>query len=99
MIPTQMEGNVRPIYDGLTSSTRWLLELPNAGHYTFSNACELLSAYPDCAGDYIPTSEAHSLINQATLQFGARLGWKFLDELPFADPRIVWEDLLSRFQL
>ena len=36
---------------------------------------ELLSAYPDCAGDYIPTSEAHSLINQATLQFPWGAAW------------------------
>ena len=39
------------------------------GHYTFSNACDFITTYPDCGDGYMPTDEAHTLINRLTLAY------------------------------
>jgi len=56
---TPMDEQVRPIYDGISSSPRYLGNLMDGGHFIFSNACELISTNEECGDPYLPASEGH----------------------------------------
>jgi len=66
---TSMQAQVNPIFNGLTAEPRWLGELLGAGHYTFSNACDLVNVFDDCNPPYLDPQQAHPLINQVTVAF------------------------------
>ena len=88
---TAMSWSVEPIYNDMTQSQRMLMEIFDAGHASFSNACELLPTYPGCDSDTLSNEEAHPLINQAVLQYlGSLLGYEFEQALPFEDSRVAW---------
>ena len=66
---TSMEVEVGPIYEGLAVSPRALGELEDAGHYTFSNACDWVTTYDDCSDPYLPGEVAHPIIATVTTAF------------------------------
>lgn len=88
---TAMEWSVRPLYDGVESK-KMLAELPEAGHYTFTNACDILPTYDDCGEGFLPPEEAHIIVNEMTLSFLAKqlgyTGWE--DSLPVESQNLVW---------
>ena len=88
---TAMEWSVRPLYDGVTSK-KMLAELPQAGHYTFTNACDILPAYDDCGAGFLPPEQAHPIINEITVAFLAKqlgyTGWE--NSLPLVSDDLVW---------
>jgi predicted dienelactone hydrolase len=90
---TAMEWSVVPLYDGITSE-KALAEFPNAGHYTFTNACDILPTYDDCGEGFLPPAEAHVLINTITTAFLARIlgytGWE--DALPPVSEEVIWTE-------
>lgn len=88
---TAMEWSVRPLYDGVTSK-KMLAELPQAGHYTFTNACDILPAYDDCGEGFLPPQDAHVIVNEMTVAFLAKqLGYKgWENSLPLSSDDLVW---------
>ena len=88
---TAMEWSVRPLYDGVESK-KILAELPQAGHYTFTNACDILPAYDDCGEGFLPPPDAHVIINEITIAFLAKqLGYKgWENSLPVSSDDLVW---------
>jgi len=91
---TTMTGSVLPIYDGMPTSSRMLGKIQDAGHFSFSDACDLLPSYPDCGGDYLSSDIVQSLVNTSSVAF---LGWLQGDEemsnyLPLEDDLIDWVD-------
>lgn len=89
---TPMAWQVTPIYAGLASLPRFLGEIEDAGHYTFSDACDLAPTFDDCEPPYLPAEEAHPLIDALTAAFlGLVQGdERHLDWLPPADERLTW---------
>lgn len=90
---TPMETAVTPAYEALTgASWRALGEITDAGHYTFSDACDLLPTYADCAPPYLDPAEGHALINTLTVAFlDAQRGEAEAEAwLPPQDDRLVW---------
>ena len=87
-VPTQ----VRPIWEDY-GGPRGLGVLEDAGHYSFSNACELLPSYDDCSPPYTPPAEVHAIVNTVTTAFlDAQRGIEAAREaLPPADSPLVWE--------
>ena len=90
---TPVDPVVRPIYDALTQENKKLAIIEKAGHYTFSNACDIVDAYPDCGEDHIALPEAHQLINTTITAFlENERGRPGLDAyLPIDDSRLIWE--------
>lgn len=89
---TTMSGQVTPIYEGLTVSPRYLGELVDADHYTFSDMCYLLPTSSECVDTQIDPDLAHGLINVAiTAHLDAARGFdQANDWLPTDDPEFVW---------
>lgn len=93
---TPLEGTVRPLYAGLTAPSRALATLPDAGHFTFSDACALLGdgVYEDCAPPFLAPEEAHPIVAAVTLAWldRARGLDRYAAWLPPADEdRLLWE--------
>jgi predicted dienelactone hydrolase len=65
---TTMSGEVTPIYSGLGSENKRLGELIDAGHMTFSNACDLAD-FEDCYPPFIDIEVAYAEINAVTVAF------------------------------
>ena len=65
---TAMAWSVLPLYEGVLAR-KWLVEFPTAGHYSFTNACDIAPIYDDCGEGYLPPPEAHKLINELTAAF------------------------------
>lgn len=91
---TSMEMTVNPIFNKLTSSSRIKGEIIGAGHYSFSNACDLLPTYPDCGEDHLSSSAVHYRINTASVAY---LGWLLGDDrmseyLITEDSYLLWTD-------
>jgi predicted dienelactone hydrolase len=62
---TTMEDQIRPAYEAMSSAEpRYLAEIEQAGHFAFSNACEMLSgmAGDECNEDYVDPDEGHQMI-------------------------------------
>lgn len=72
-LPNEEEGD--PIWEGLVGSQHRRIDLTTAGHFTFSNMCELFgAAVPEVADDgcdenFIPYEEAFPIINAYSLAF------------------------------
>jgi predicted dienelactone hydrolase len=67
-----IEGQLQPTFDDLLSSEpRYMVEIEEAGHYVFSNACQLLSgmAGDECTEDYIDPEQGHEMIRSWTSAF------------------------------
>lgn len=93
MVPTLLLGGtmdesesiaheIQPLYDRLTDSTSLhgpddLGVLKGAGHYAFTDICQIGNIQPDCdeeAGGYIAIDDAHRIINVLAIAwFGATL--------------------------
>jgi len=90
---TGMSWSVQPLYDGVIAP-KWLAEFPEAGHYTFSNACDILPAYDDCGEGFLPPPEAHLLINEIVTAFLAKelgyTGWE--DSFPLESEHVLWTE-------
>lgn len=74
---TPMDTVVTPIFDRLTAASRLQGEILGAGHYSFTNACDLVNSFPDCGEDFLSPSETQQLVNTATVAY---LGWLQGDE-------------------
>jgi predicted dienelactone hydrolase len=66
---TTMAFQVQPLFDGLDQTPRHLAEVVDAGHYTFSDACQFLPTYPDCRAPFRDPADVHALVNEATTAF------------------------------
>jgi predicted dienelactone hydrolase len=67
---TTMSEQVGPIYDGLRTSPRMLGSLTNAGHFLFSNACDLVGGEnEECQGDYLKSEVGHPEVAATTTAF------------------------------
>ncbi|MFH1464634.1 MAG: hypothetical protein ABIO70_09630 [Pseudomonadota bacterium] len=89
---TPMAWQVRPIFGGLESTPRYLGELADAGHYTFSDACDLADTFDDCEPPYLDPAVAHPLIDTVTAAFlGVVQGdERFRVGLPPEDDLLTW---------
>lgn len=89
---TTMEEEVRPLYEGLTTTPRHLGELEGADHFDFSDACNILDTYPGCGESPIELDEAHRLVRAATTAFlGELRGLDYADAVPWTDTLWTWE--------
>jgi len=91
---TPWASTVQPIWDGLQAQPRAAALVDGAGHYSFSDACEIAATFPDCAPPYRDPAEVHDLSRTLTLAWGLQaLGdagagaW-----LPPDDARISWQE-------
>lgn len=69
-LPNALEGD--PIWDGITQPDSVRLDYPEAGHFTFSDACFLAGAVgrdDGCGDDFVDVMTALRLINGYTLAF------------------------------
>jgi predicted dienelactone hydrolase len=91
---TTMADQVEPAYAALSVPERALGTIVDAGHYTFSNACDWLPTYEDCAPPYLDPALAYPII--------ATLGAAWLDLargeedargwLPPEEPLLLWSE-------
>ena len=90
---TSADDIVRPIYDELSPEKKYWANITDAGHYSFSNACDLVSTYPDCGPGFLEHTEVHHLVNTVTTAFLQKYrGMENMDDfLPVVDDRISWE--------
>jgi len=65
---TPVETQVRPLFEAV-SGPRNLAVFPDAGHYTFSNACELLPVFDDCDPPYLDPALVHPVVNTVGVAF------------------------------
>ena len=90
---TTMQYSVKPIYQAIASEDKWLGELANANHYSFTNACEILPTDTYCNPNGMPAEEAYHLINTVSTAF---LGWqtsndtRYLDHFPLEAENLTW---------
>ncbi|MCB9778898.1 MAG: alpha/beta fold hydrolase [Alphaproteobacteria bacterium] len=64
---TPWEGTVEPIYEGLQTTPRAAAIIEDAGHYTFSDVCQIVPVYEDCEPPFLDPEEAHPVIATLTL--------------------------------
>ena len=90
---TPMEWMVTPIYEALRSSKN-MGEIPLAGHYSFTNACDILPAYPDCGEGFLPPEDVQKMVNEITTAFLFKelgyVGWE--DSWPRAFEELIWHE-------
>ncbi|MFN3202965.1 MAG: alpha/beta hydrolase family protein [Bradymonadia bacterium] len=70
-LPDEMEGD--PLWAAMDGPNAIRLSFPDAGHFTFSNACDIfptLIMNDGCEPEFIPPEEAYEIINAYTLAFG-----------------------------
>lgn len=91
---TPVDTQVRPIYADLGGSPVALAILTDAGHYTFSNACDLAPIFDDCEPPFLSEAVAHPIIRTTSLAFLQRqLGSDDAAEfLPPEEPLLYWEE-------
>jgi len=89
---TSMVAQVRPIFEGWAGRPAFMGEVADAGHYSFSNACDLVPTFDDCEPPFIEGAEAHAIINIVTTAFlGQAMGDERYDAwLPPDDERLQW---------
>jgi predicted dienelactone hydrolase len=68
-LATTWEGAVRPVYDGLTTTPRFLLGLENAGHYSFTDFCQVVPTGDGCGDDYRPVEDVQATMKTAVTSF------------------------------
>lgn len=89
---TPVETEVRPLYTDAGGQPRSLGVLTDAGHYTFSDACEMLPVFDDCEAPYLDPAVAHPLVATVSTAFLLeRLGVDVAGWLPPTDPAWTWE--------
>ena len=66
---TPMEWQAQPIYEGSNASPKYLAELEDAGHISFSNACDLVSTFDECAEPYMDPADTQAIVNHLTTAF------------------------------
>lgn len=91
---TTMSAQVRPIFEGWGGRPASLGEIADAGHYSFSNACDLVPTFDDCEPPYLEPAEAHAIIVTLTTAFlGRAAGDERYDPwLPPDDARLTWTE-------
>ena len=90
---TPWKTAVRPIWQALTTSPRALALVEGAGHYSFSDACELTDTFPDCAPPYTDPAVVHALSRTLALAWANQArGVRGMDAwLPPDDPLVSWQ--------
>lgn len=90
---TPVDPLVNAIFDQIGTEEKNYGIIKRTGHYTFTNACDFINTYPDCGNEYMPTYEAHALINQLTLAYLENLrGTEGMDvHLPPEHVGLLWE--------
>lgn len=72
-LPNEQEGD--PIWEQMKGDQHRRMNLPKAGHFTFSNMCSKFSNVSDqikndgCSDDFIDPARAHEIINTYSLAF------------------------------
>lgn len=66
------DHQVEPIFDAWGGQPRYLGELTEAGHHSFSDTCDMGLDYPECGAPYMEVAEAHALINTLGAAFLGR---------------------------
>ena len=91
---TTVNEVVRPIYDALPADKKYWVNITDAGHYSFSNACDWLNTYPDCGEGFLIPVEVHQIVNTITTAFlQEERGMEGMnDYLPISDERVMWEE-------
>lgn len=92
---TPMATQVEPIYRDLAANPRALGTLEGAGHFSFSNACEMLPTFEECDPPYRPNAETHPIIATAVTAFlrNVRGDEQAAAWLPDADEAtLLWEE-------
>ena len=90
---TPMDSQVRPLYEGIVATPRALGELTDAGHYTFSDACDFVPTFEDCAAPFLQAEDAHPILAATTTAWlDAARGIPDADAwLPPEEPLLIWE--------
>jgi predicted dienelactone hydrolase len=91
---TSMAAQVGPIFEAWGGRPAYLGEIRDAGHYAFSNACEMLPFLDECEGEYIEPEAGWAITNTLVAAFlGRILGEERYGEwLPPDDERLVWTE-------
>lgn len=89
---TSMADQVTPIFEGWGGRPAYQGEIADAGHYAFSNACEMALPIDECEEPYIDPTEGYELIRTLVTAFlGQAAGDARYDAwLPFDDERVSW---------
>lgn len=95
---TTWSGEVYPIYADLRVEPRAAAQVEDAGHYSFSNACELLPTFADCSPPYREPAEVHALTRTLVLAWlraarGEEAAWAWL---PGEAEGLAWEAVGGR---
>ena len=89
---TGVSDVIRPSYQALTAE-KSMAVVEEAGHYSFTNACQIVSTYPDCEEPFLSTEEVHYLVNGFATSFLAEQrgikGWE--DFVLEKEEHILWE--------
>lgn len=64
---TPVDEDALPIYNGLTTETRYLGLFPDAGHFTFTDICMLLADFNGCGEGYVDQTTAQEVGNTLVL--------------------------------
>lgn len=87
---TPMATQVQPIYDALGAQPADLAVLAGAGHFVFSNACDILDTYADCGAEYLQGEVAHPIIRTTSLAFLQQQMGREDAPLPPTDSILTW---------
>ncbi|NOY24472.1 MAG: hypothetical protein GXP62_01230, partial [Oligoflexia bacterium] len=90
---TPWDSVVKPIWQDLSADPRAAGLIEGAGHYSFSNACDLVSTFADCSDPYLAPAEVQGIAKTVTLAWlQLALGQtEALAWLPPDDTRLTWE--------
>jgi len=97
---TTMEDQIQPAYDAMVSSKpRYLGELEQAGHFAFSDACEMLSGFAgdECEEPFIDPDDAHRVIQTWTTAFLQQVRGRedACQYLPGNTEGVRWQEILD----
>lgn len=89
---TPMASQVEPIYSDLALAPRYLGEMTDADHFTFSDMCYLLPTLAECDAGQIDPDLAHDLLNVAiTAHLDLARGIEeAADWMPYDTPEFTW---------
>ncbi len=90
---TTWEEDVRPSFDALTATPRYLAQIEDAGHFSFTDACAFLDFDDGCTDDFRPPEEVIGLTATMSLAFlrHVRGDDRAADWLPPAAGLSSWE--------
>lgn len=89
---TPLETQTRHFYDNV-GGPAMLGILANAGHYTFSDACDLFPVFDDCDPPYTEPAIVHDIVDTVSIAFLQDLAGfeEAAPYLPVTDPLLTWE--------